>query len=269
MRTTSRVIKCSICKETGHLATLCPLSWHPRRIAKVIEDFENLENAPNLGGLDNIENEVLIENMEVVQDFGYASDPTDEEILANIEENEPGIQNAPRARWGRNAEVPNHWREYCPTNVVTIGAEHNLYMDVPEFTGENAFNDPNLARGWSTPYACFLKFMTKPMMNAFVVYTNLFTLREGPVDWVNLDFKEFKKFVAIILFMGICKLPTRKDYWYGIEKQAFVTSLMSYQRFSSILRCMHYIDVRDLDDADANRERKKDPFWKVNAFVKK
>ena len=57
-----------------------------------------MENAPNLGGLDNIENEVLIENMEVVQDFGYASDPTDEEILANIEENEPGIQNAPRAR---------------------------------------------------------------------------------------------------------------------------------------------------------------------------
>ena len=86
----------------------------------------------------------------------------------------------------------------------------------------------NLVLDWGAAYCFFTIFMARTMLNAFIVYTNLFAHTMCLVGWVDLSLNESKRLLAIKLLIGLVKLAERRDYWYGSDLQPFVTSLMSY-----------------------------------------
>ena len=70
--------------------------------------------------------------------------------------------------------------------------------------------------------------------------------------WKNTDKAEIKKFLAIVLCMGIVKQPTIYSYWSkdSFYKNNFVPEIMSRNRFQLLLRFVHFADNQGeaLDD---------------------
>ena len=62
--------------------------------------------------------------------------------------------------------------------------------------------------------------------------------------WKNTNKAEIKKFLAIVLYMGIVKQPTIYSYWSKdpFYKNNFVPEIMSGNRFQLLLRFVHFAD---------------------------
>ena len=62
--------------------------------------------------------------------------------------------------------------------------------------------------------------------------------------WKNTDKVEIKKFLAIVLYMGIVKQPTIYSYWSKdpFYKNNFAPEIMSRNRFQLLLRFVHFAD---------------------------
>ncbi|XP_068235663.1 piggyBac transposable element-derived protein 4-like [Palaemon carinicauda] len=67
--------------------------------------------------------------------------------------------------------------------------------------------------------------------------------------WIPTDFDEMKKFIGIILCMGLVRLPKIELYWSKkkVYDYSFVCKHMKRDRFTLLLKCFHFND-NDLDD---------------------
>lgn len=70
--------------------------------------------------------------------------------------------------------------------------------------------------------------------------------------WTDIDRETMKKFFAIIMYMGLDKKPSIEHYWKmdPLYYTPFIHEIiMSYNRFTNILRCWHFEDAQpDNDD---------------------
>ncbi|XP_033855228.3 piggyBac transposable element-derived protein 4-like [Acipenser ruthenus] len=88
--------------------------------------------------------------------------------------------------------------------------------------------------------------------------------------WKPLGVQEFYTFLAVVIFMGIVRMPTLQEYWtdenmYG---SYFCKSVMSRNRFLPILWNLHMSDP----DEDAENDRKKgqpdyDPLFRLRPLL--
>ena len=70
--------------------------------------------------------------------------------------------------------------------------------------------------------------------------------------------------------MGIVNLPERSMYWKSpVCRVPFVYNLMTYERFNSILLCLHYVNPYDYTAEQQHDNKERDPFWLVEPFIKK
>ena len=68
--------------------------------------------------------------------------------------------------------------------------------------------------------------------------------------WKDTDKTEMKKFLAIVLYMGVIKHPSIETYWSEdpFYKNNFVPQLMSRNRFQLLLRFIHVADIQSLEN---------------------
>ena len=61
-------------------------------------------------------------------------------------------------------------------------------------------------------------------------------------DWNPVDVPEMKKFVGVLLMMGVVRLPSYQKYWSTdpFYNNKFASSAMTRDRFLSILRFWHF-----------------------------
>lgn len=67
-----------------------------------------------------------------------------------------------------------------------------------------------------TSYLIFFLFFTSDILNIIISNTNKYTiskLSEGKRLWQNLILLELRIFIAMLIYMGIFKLSSIKDYW--------------------------------------------------------
>ena len=84
-----------------------------------------------------------------------------------------------------------------------------------------------------TPLACFQMLHTGEVYAKIIMETKRHIERTGSgVQFVSLT--ELKKFLGISIFMSILQLPSKRDYWYGMWRQSWVVSVMSFQRWQQI-----------------------------------
>src|SRR6266542_2517816 len=101
-----------------------------------------------------------------------------------------------------------------------------------------------------TPYLIFSLFFTTDILNIIVNNTNeyaTFKLSEGGRPWQNLTLSELRIFIAMLIYMGIFKLPSIKDYWkskYHYPKHN-ITKFMTCLRFEQIKRYLHISSIID------------------------
>lgn len=104
----------------------------------------------------------------------------------------------------------------------------------------------------SNPYKIFRQFLTDEILDIIVVETNRYALqyisshqlrpRSLLKKWSDTNRDEIKKFIAILMIMGIVHLPKLRLYWSSTEKfgSVLVQKIMKRDRFECLLKCLHF-----------------------------
>ena len=105
-----------------------------------------------------------------------------------------------------------------------------------------------------TPYGYFSLFVTDEVLSIIVEETNRnaqqyisshrIRRHSRLSKWKDTDMKETKKFLGLVIYMGVVKYPSISDYWSGdpILANEFCHSVMSRNRFQLLLRFLHFED---------------------------
>ncbi|XP_050313671.1 uncharacterized protein LOC126748459 [Anthonomus grandis grandis] len=144
-----------------------------------------------------------------------------------------------------------------------VNGDRLTFDTFPNNTGVN----PAIAVELAGNHVDFLNyFINDDIINLFVTETNRFasqkiigitnsgnqTGKERIVKWVDTDPLEMRKFLRIIIWMGLLQVPQLRDYWSkGLLYQNNIPKIMSRNRFENILSMFHTCDnesPRDMDN---------------------
>ncbi|XP_028042586.1 piggyBac transposable element-derived protein 3-like, partial [Bombyx mandarina] len=110
-----------------------------------------------------------------------------------------------------------------------------------------------------SPLDFFYRFMSPDILIDIVDNSNLYsTHRTGKC--MQLTIEQLKDFLAILLIMGIVKMPSYLDYWSTEFRYAQVADIMPLKRFEQIRRNIHFVD---------NTYPDEDRYYKIRPFIEK
>lgn len=104
------------------------------------------------------------------------------------------------------------------------------------------------------PVAAFKQFVDDELLDIVVTETNRYAhqllsnrapkKRAPMAKWKDCTKEEIKKFLGILMIMGICALPKRQMYWsknpmYG---NVVIRKTMPRDRFDCLMKCLHFHD---------------------------
>lgn len=101
------------------------------------------------------------------------------------------------------------------------------------------------------PVDIFRLIVDMDILNSITSETNK-NARRYNSNWTDVCVQELEKFFAIMLYMGLAKLPKISDYWSRkfLYRHCFVRHIMSRNRFQAILRFIHFADNETADKGD-------------------
>ena len=116
----------------------------------------------------------------------------------------------------------------------------------------------------SLPVQIFLKFFTNDLVELIANETNLYQakVKQNLISyqklkpksrihkWTDVSEDDIYSFISLIILMGIIRKPTIEMYWSTTEMLStpFFGKCMSQNRFSSILRFLHFTSTEVLND---------------------
>lgn len=132
-----------------------------------------------------------------------------------------------------------------------VGKQQSFqYNLTPKFK----FHVPNDAQ----PIDFFEHYLTEDVIDLMVVETNRnanyviskrrLSRKSRLKDWKNTNPEEMRKFIGVLLYMGLVPLPRISDYWSKdvLYKFTAASKVMSRNRFQLILRFWHFNDNNNL-----------------------
>lgn len=106
-----------------------------------------------------------------------------------------------------------------------------------------------------SPINCFRTFLDDDIIEDIVNQTNLYATQtlcnENDIlsnsrlhQWVPTDRKEIIKFIGIVAYMGLVRMPSLEKYWSNdvLYKNFIIPKIMSRNRFQLLLRMWHFSD---------------------------
>lgn len=90
-----------------------------------------------------------------------------------------------------------------------------------------------------SPISIFMLFFTNEIFNQLVENSNSYAIKKGAGtgrDWYSLSVHELKIWMALLIYMGLFKLPSVNDYWNLDDKfpKHKITQYMSLYRFEQV-----------------------------------
>jgi hypothetical protein len=102
----------------------------------------------------------------------------------------------------------------------------------------------------------------------FVRETNNYARSMGRVNWTDITIPDFYKFLAILLYMGISPKPQRRMYWSNTKfRDPFVASVMSRDRFETILDNLHCVNTAALNEEELRMQLADNVWFSVQPFI--
>lgn len=219
--------------------------------ANISSDDEDDENHGNYDDLSDENDSIYEANVEETEEEDNESDQEDENIPTN------NNTNTTLSTYTKIENIPF---------INTNNNQTAIYYNLPPFNNEKV-GVRLLNHMENSPIAFFAKLISNNIIDIFCDNTNLFATTTNKKQWVDLKSTEFRQFLSIILYMGLCKLNNRSDYWDSPDfNQQFVKDKMSQSRFNSILSCLHYTESSKYTKEEKKEMNKEDPFWLVAKF---
>lgn len=114
-----------------------------------------------------------------------------------------------------------------------------------------------------SPYTCFRTFLDDEIIDEMVNQTNLYATQVlcDPNDvktdsrlhrWAPTDRKEMIRFIGVVAYMGLVKMPSLEKYWSNddLYKNVIIPKTMSRNRFQLLLRMWHFSDNKSCPEGD-------------------
>ncbi len=236
-------------------------------------DFENyLQLTANTSQAEIcVEEEVLVEGANNL-DEGDDDESTPEERDPHLTEEEE--EQSESSTSAATSGVPLEWEEVDLTKAKRsqVLPDAPLMDGLPPFLPDSAPKS-EAPSSCKTPLSFFRLFYTDVVMDTFVRETNIYGMKNMD-DWKNTTSSELTGLFAIILFIGIAKIPNVRLLWsqrgtlkgelYGRD---FVRKCMSYRRFRTLIWCLHYTNIPDPSTSAGAEAGRPDPFAAVNSFL--
>lgn len=119
-----------------------------------------------------------------------------------------------------------------------------------EYDGDPTINVPVTAE---TPTDFYKLFVTEEIIDKMVSETNKYAenyINNSQVNtkpksrvkaWTPTDPQEMKRFLGLLMVMGLVKVPHINDYWSkkSVYKNDYIISIMKRDRFLLLLKCWH------------------------------
>ena len=261
----TRVVRCSTCQQTGHYAKTCPTKGtgakalgKKKAAAQVrglpaLIDHDDDSDSDGDNSVDENDGDEMIDK-QVDGDDGYLTEDYESD------------EDDGKLDW---VQVQ-----------MAASVEHEEGDDVladpnmPKFTGRK----PGLSRHCSRDLNpkteldfFFLFWAVDSVLSVFVAATNSYASAHQKTGKSKqpVTVAEFKAFLALVLFFGLIKFPSRGDAFRGDFAHPFVTKLMTAGRFAFIFRNWHWMDYTAFGTpAEVSAKKKKDPMWAVKSLVK-
>lgn len=232
---------------------------YTRHFFFVMEEFENFEvTQEDLEQIDNIEINLLNSS------FHISSEDEDDNIL-------PLPSNKRRRRIIRSesedSELENttpDMPEHTQTDGGGWGPPEGKQRHLIAFTD---ISGPSYAVRSTmvnkSPVDFYSLFVPDNMLLFFVSATNKYAIEQISKkpnasagarikQWVPTNYAEMKKFLSLLLFMGVVKLPKISDYWSKdkVIGHPFAKTIMSRNRFEIMLRMLHFSEDDEKNKSD-------------------
>lgn len=193
-----------------------------------------------------------------IKDPGYNPSPNtseneeDDEVVENIEEVIQDLQLEEESEEldRQSPEVPEifKWTEYEGRHkTFTFTGNSGLQIDVAEDI---------------TPFDAFTLFVDDEIINIIVVETNRYAeqkfnnnqtkSKSRMTKWVPTDSEEIKKFLGLLIWMGLVRLGSIPSYWStsDIYKNNVAAKIMSRNRFELLLSNIHFSNNEEIPQGD-------------------
>ena len=113
-----------------------------------------------------------------------------------------------------------------------------------------------------SPVDVYKLFVDDEFINLVVAQTNLYAQQDIAKrlpssssrlqKWVPTNAVEMRKFLGLIMYMGLCRFGEIRDFWHSCElyTQNLAPKTMSRNRFQILLQSLHFEDNSKLDKND-------------------
>ncbi|CAK1584893.1 unnamed protein product [Parnassius mnemosyne] len=165
------------------------------------------------------------------------------------------VINSPRPETSRRRTAGEIMR-LTLQEINDIDRENGWSQDILPLSRQPYNNSPTIyIQGEQSVVSIYRRILTDEVLDLMVTQTNLYasqlkqnvkiSIHSRMNRWTDITREKMFQFIALYMLMGIVKFPSIESCWkldsiyYHL---IFHNVNMSYNRFSSILRCWHFVD---------------------------
>ncbi|XP_051559283.1 piggyBac transposable element-derived protein 4-like isoform X1 [Myxocyprinus asiaticus] len=136
--------------------------------------------------------------------------------------------------------------------------EDDVEPPLPVFSPVQTPGPKRLPKSCSSPLQFFELFFSKFLMQKIVGHTNVYGTKckdRKREIWHYICVNDLKSFIAMVIYMGLVKCSSLKDYWRESEyfSLSFPAQIMSYQKFQTISSALHLSNTKEDERNDLKR----------------
>uniref|UniRef100_A0A672LU74 PiggyBac transposable element-derived protein domain-containing protein n=1 Tax=Sinocyclocheilus grahami TaxID=75366 RepID=A0A672LU74_SINGR len=139
-------------------------------------------------------------------------------------------------------------------------ADPDIVPNIPRFTPKRIPGvQPPLTFGKKSPLDIFSQYFDEEVINILCANTNKNAVRNlergRKFTWADVYPEEMKKYIGLLLYMGVMDLPKVRDFWRKktLFHVPFPATVMSRDRFLAISCNLHISDP--MEDAENDKKR--------------
>ncbi|XP_051550033.1 piggyBac transposable element-derived protein 4-like [Myxocyprinus asiaticus] len=248
---------------------------------------EEQDESDEFSDLDSVASSVESTEAAFIDDLDFVLDQLSDDDISFDEECNPETTPRKRQRTGLSSTSPSPAKSVfsqSPSSVPVVqwrGKRRSVCRSIPGFSftisevkwqsGDKPDIEPPqpvfrpagtpgpqvVTTASFSPLQFFELFFSTSVMQTIVNNTNAYgaKCRNGKKPWHDITIKDFRSYLALVIYMGLLKCPSLRDYWRtsNIYSLPYPARIMSSRKFHMISQSIHISDPKEDEENDKKK----------------